>query len=121
MYDRSLKCPNGKPWKSRLTLKSCLTSVSTRIWLNGSSAQKLADGLRNRLDDMRAADSVLQLPAGRPRRDLCNGVDCYRVEFYKDLWLTIVPNHLEPRMNAEGATDWARVRRIRIVGVGELE
>lgn len=80
-----------------------------------------AGGLRNRLDDMRAADSVLQLPAGRPRRDLCDGVDCYRVEFYKDLWLTIIPNHLEPRMNAQGATDWGRVRRVRIVSVGELE
>lgn len=77
-----------------------------------------ADGLRNRLNDIRAADCVYELPAGHPRPIRLAGQDCYRLEIAKDSWLWIVPNHVKPRIGADGGPDWVRVRRILVIAVG---
>jgi len=74
--------------------------------------------LRNRLGDLRAADSVLELVAGHPHAGQFQGQDCYRLALVNGSWLTFVPNHLEPRRSAGETTDWARVRYVRVVHVG---
>ncbi len=77
-----------------------------------------AEGLRNRLVDIRAADSVYDLLAGQPSAGMHDGVECYRVRLDDGVYLTVVPNHNVLRINAKGGTDWTRVRRIRLVAVG---
>lgn len=77
-----------------------------------------AEALRNRLDDIRAADSVHELLAGRPREARFVDQDCYRLDIGDDTWLTIIPNHFQPRVDANGRPDWDRVRRVRIMAVG---
>lgn len=81
----------------------------------GTSA---AEALRNRLSDIRAADSVLELLAGRPTQSLYNDQHCYRVELAIGVWLTIVPNHNKPCLDPTGRPDWGRVRRVRVLAVG---
>ena len=77
-----------------------------------------AEALRNRLGDIRAADSVLELLAGRPHAVRFDDQDCYRLEIADGAWLTIIPNHFKPRTDAKGKPDWGRIRRVRVVAVG---
>lgn len=77
-----------------------------------------AETLRNRLDDIRAADTVHELLAGRPRAARLGDQDCYCLEIGDDTWLTIIPNHIKPRVDANDNTDWGRVRRVRVMDVG---
>lgn len=77
-----------------------------------------AEVLRNRLDDIRAADCVHELLAGRPQAARMAGQDCYRLEVAKDSWLWIAPNHINPRVIADGTPDWGRVRRVLVIAVG---
>jgi hypothetical protein len=76
-----------------------------------------AEALRNRLDDIRAADSVYDLLAGQPAAGVHNGVECYRVSLVNGARLVFVPSHNVSRINAQGAVDWTRVRRVRIMAV----
>ena len=77
-----------------------------------------AEALRNRLDDIRAADTVHELLAGRPRATRIGDQDCYRIDIGDDTCLTIIPNHIKSRVDANGRPDWARVRRVRVMAVG---
>ena len=77
-----------------------------------------AEALRNRLDDIRAADTVHELLVGRPRAASFGDQDCYRLDIGDDIWLTIIPNHMKPRVDADDRPDWSRVRRVRVMEVG---
>ena len=77
-----------------------------------------AEALRNRIGDIRAADAVHELLAGRPQAVRLGDEDCYRLEIEYGTWLTIVPNHVKPRMDANGKPDWGRIRRVRVMAVG---
>lgn len=85
---------------------------------DGSLGSAAAEALRNRLSDIRAADSVLELLAGSPTPGQYLGQHCYRLQIASGLWLTIVPNHNKPRLDASGGPDWGRVRRVRVLAVG---
>lgn len=78
----------------------------------------VAEVLRNRLVDIRAADSVYDLLAGHPAAGMHDGVECYRVNLVDGVCLIFVPSHNTPRIDAQGDVDWAKVRRVRIVAVG---
>lgn len=78
-----------------------------------------AEALRNRLSDIRAADSVLELLAGRPAPVLHKEQHCYRLEIAVGVWLIMVPNHNKPRLDASGLPDWGRIRRVRVLEVGD--
>ena len=77
-----------------------------------------AESLRKRLEDIRAADCVLDLLAGQPTAGTISGEACYCINLADGVRLTIVPSHNRPRLNGNGAADWPRVRRVRVVAVG---
>ena len=77
-----------------------------------------AEALRNRLDDIRAADAVHELLAGHPHAAQLGNQHCYRLEIEGGKWLIIVPNHITPRVDGEGRPDWGKVRRVRVIAVG---
>lgn len=77
-----------------------------------------AEALRNRLGDIRAADSIYELLAGRPQAVRIGDQDGYRLEIEAGTWLTVVPNHIKPRIDGDGRPDWGRVRRVRVVALG---
>lgn len=77
---------------------------------------RVAETLKHRLADLRAATSVKDLVAGGPRElhgsgdlmavDLCDG---YRIVF--------CANHPNDPMTGTGGLDWARVSRIKIMRI----
>lgn len=75
----------------------------------GSAA---AEALQHRLADIRAADTIHEVLAGRPQAG--GSMDCYRFELADSFYLVVRPNHMKPRKNAAGMTDWDRVRRVLI-------
>lgn len=79
----------------------------------GTASQKL---LQNRLSDIRAANSVLDLVVGNPRARPPAG-SSYLINIGKEFTLELVPNHTTPRINAEGYVDWHKVRRIKLIGI----
>ena len=76
-----------------------------------------AEVLKNRLADLRAADALHEVLVGSPERGLHGSVDCFRFVLGQGFVLTVVANHAPPRTNRAGNTDWARVRRIRVVAL----
>jgi proteic killer suppression protein len=81
----------------------------------------VAESLRNRLSDIRAADSIHELLAGRPQAVRFGDQDGYRLEIEAGTWLIVVPNHIKPRADVDGRPDWGSVRRVCVVAVGDLE
>jgi hypothetical protein len=76
-----------------------------------------AEALRKRLNDVRAADSVLELVAGSPQAGLWKGCECYQIHLGPANRLTIVPNHEKPRHTAVGKIDLPRVWRVCVVEI----
>jgi len=76
-----------------------------------------AESLKHRLSDIRAADSMHDVPAGRPRMGKFQNMDCYRLELADGRSLVVLPNHAPPRNNAAGETDWGWVRRVKVVAL----
>lgn len=74
-----------------------------------------AEALKSRLSDIRAADSIYDVLAGRPQLGKYHGNDCYRFELTEGYHLTVTPSHTRPRKDAAGMTDWGRVRRVRVM------
>jgi len=62
---------------------------------------------------------VLELLAGRPTQGLYKDQHCFRLEIGVGLWLTIVPSHNKPRLDASGAPNWSKVRRVRVMAIGK--
>ena len=74
-----------------------------------------AEALKNRLSDIRAADTIHEILAGRPHAG--GSMDRYRFELADGYHLTVLPNHAPPRNNAAGTTDWECVRRVRVISL----
>lgn len=80
----------------------------------GASA---AEALRHRISDIRAADSIRDLLAGNPRVDEHHGAECYVIELSQSASLKVVPAHAQSRLKDDGAVDWDRVRRVKVVSL----
>ena len=72
--------------------------------------------LRRRLSDLRAAESPDDLVAGRPRL-----VETKRPRLVLDLSggfeLACEANHARPPQHKDGALDWSRVHRLKVVAI----
>lgn len=80
--------------------------------------QKAAETLKNRLADIDAAEFIDEVLAGRPRRAVVDGRDCYLLDLVDGLILTLVCNQVNPKLDDQGQIDWSRVRRVKVVSVG---
>lgn len=82
----------------------------------GKYPEYVAESLQDRLADIRAADSPLDLLAGsphltpgRPARISIHLADDYQV------YLEV--NHSSPPTNGTGTIDWSRVRRLKVTTI----
>lgn len=75
-----------------------------------------AEALKNRLSDIRAADFINDVVAGQPRSSVISGAECFQFDL-ADHVLTVTANHAPPRLDGNGLTDWARVRRVKVMSV----
>lgn len=77
-----------------------------------------ADELQARLADMRAAMSAADLVAGRPSVDLRPPASI-RFRLDGGYELVCVGNHPAPPLTQDGLVDLNRVRRVRVVTIGQ--
>jgi proteic killer suppression protein len=75
---------------------------------------RVAKELRARLADIREADSVLDLPAGRPREIDGNPYNHYAVDLAGGYRLVLCVNHSKVPLLKSGGLDWASVSRIKV-------
>lgn len=97
--------------------KSLRTICESEVQAKQELGPTIAEILKHRLADLRAALSIKDLMAGRPRRldgtdqqyiaiDLCDG---YRIVF--------CANHPYNPISGSGEIDWPRVSRIKILRI----
>ena len=74
------------------------------------------DVLQDRLADLRAADSILDLPGVEPEM-LEVPEATVRIPLVDGYALVAKPNHRQPPRLPDGSTAWNRVRRLQITGI----
>ena len=74
-----------------------------------------AETLKLRLADLRAAEAISDVLAGNPQQGQHDGMDCFRFSLNEESVLVLTPNHMKPRIDDAGGTDWPQVRRVRVV------
>ena len=74
---------------------------------------KIATVLKHRLADLRAANSVKDLPIGK----VLNASGAYVLEFGDGIHVAFCPNHSNNPVLKSGAIDWSKVNRIKITGI----
>lgn len=78
-----------------------------------------AKKLRARLADIDAADNVRELVAGRPHPLTGNRSGQFALDLHKGCRLVFEPLELPPPELDAGGIDWSRVRRVRIIEIGD--
>ena len=77
----------------------------------------VAEILKHRLADLRAAASVKDLIAGRPRRLYSASLQQMAVDLRDGYRLVFTANHAKNPMTQTGDLDWERVSRIKILRI----
>ena len=95
----------------------CEDAEAAELALGGSVAQEL----RKRLADIRAAAVVDELPVGNVTLR-GTGVDgTVRIDLGGRAALELVPNHPTQRLTTQCAVEWGRVSRLKVVRIGTLD
>ena len=82
-----------------------------------NAGQHIVDGD----EAVRAAEFMSDIVAGRPRSGVMSGLECFQFELADRYVLTVVANHVPPRLDGDGRTDWSRVRRVKVVSVEAMQ
>lgn len=77
---------------------------------------EIAEVLRTRVADLRAADTYGDLLAGRPRL-VGDRNEVLRLDLARGYCMNLAPNHSAERVDDAGSLDWGRVTRIRLLGI----
>jgi hypothetical protein len=77
----------------------------------------VAKQLRARLADLREAETVLELPAGKPREIPAQPHNNYAVTLAQGYRLVMRANHSNIPVLDNGKVDWAKVSRVMIMRI----
>jgi len=93
---------------------------------NGMQAEhelglRVSEALRHRLADLRAATSVKDLLAGRPRLLVAEGSQSMVVDLCEGYQIVFCANHSKAPLTESGKLDWARVTRIKLLGIDKSD
>ena len=78
----------------------------------------VAESLKARLADLRAAENIDDLVVGRPRTSADSGMMV--LDLHGSHVLKFVPNHVQRSVDAPKA-EWGRVKRIKVTSIGKHE
>jgi toxin HigB-1 len=93
------------------TLCECQSKAERAVGL------KAAAHLRERLADIRAAESVAELLAGRPRQIQTSRHPHYAVDLADGYRLVFCANHVRIPLDEMDRVDWSRVSRVKILKI----
>lgn len=79
---------------------------------------EVAEVLKHRLADFRAATSVMDLPAGRPRLVGGSGHERMIIDLRAGYRIVLEANHPNNPTTEDGGIEWRRVSRIKILQIG---
>lgn len=106
-------------------MELAFNSLRLRSWCENSEEALLSfkavvvEHLQNRLADIRAAGSPMDLIAGSP--NFTDGrVPRLTVLLADTHIMTCTVNHATPTRDTSGNIDWSRVRRLRIMSIEEV-
>lgn len=77
----------------------------------------VARTLRNRLADLSAASSPMDLIAGSPRVIKDGDLEYMVITLHDGFRIEFVPNHVNNPRDGANQIDWAKVSRIKIIGI----
>jgi len=77
----------------------------------------VAHKLKHRVADLRAAESVKDLVAGRPRETESANPGCFVIDLANGSLLAFCANHRKVPLLTSGGVDWARISRIKILRI----
>jgi proteic killer suppression protein len=106
------------------TLQLAFESKELRTFCESESDAKLefglpvAEMLKHRLADMRAATSVTDLVAGRPRPLQGTAPQRVVVDLCAGYCIVFAANHTKNPLTKSGEVDWKRVTRIKLLCIG---
>lgn len=83
----------------------------------GALGERAAAKLKRRLADMRAAASVKELVAGRPREVEGGRRPCFAVDLCDGSHIVFCANHHTTPLLASGGVDWSKVSRVKILRI----
>ena len=78
---------------------------------------EVAEKLKHRLADLRAAESVQDLVIGRPRETQCANPGCFVIDLADGCSLAFCANHRKVPLLTSGGVDWAKVSRVKILRI----
>lgn len=79
---------------------------------------EIAEKLKSRLSDMRAASVVAELPTtGNLHEVLGNPHSFYRIKLCNDYFLTFSSNHINSPHFDNGNIDWSKVNHVKILEI----
>jgi proteic killer suppression protein len=79
----------------------------------------VAEALKHRLADLRAATSPKDLVAGRPRELATKSQRRMALDLSDGLSIVFCANHPKAPLTAGGDLDWSRVNRVKILRIGK--
>ena len=81
--------------------------------------QSVAGTLKSRLADLRAAESIRDLPAGSPRTTEVESMPRLVIDLTNGYQVHLIPNHPNSSPELSGACDWTTVRRLKIISISK--
>ncbi|QRM89048.1 hypothetical protein FG167_07290 [Lacinutrix sp. WUR7] len=76
--------------------------------------------LQNRLLDLFAAESILDVLVGNLKEIRLNDLICFQLELNENYVLELVPNHTDLEdFNLENGIDWSAITRIKITSINK--
>ncbi len=101
--------------------KHLRTICESEVQANHELGSEVAEILKHRLADLRAATSIKDLVAGRPRK-LDDVNRQYMIINLRDGYgLVYCANHLKNPKTETGDLDWERVSRVKILRIGKSD
>jgi len=97
--------------------KSVRRLCESRVQADRQLGAAVAEKLRRRLSDLRAATSVKDLVAGKPRTLARGPQPLLAVKLGEGARLLFRPNHTVMPVLASGEADWSSVTRVKIVRI----
>jgi toxin HigB-1 len=81
----------------------------------------VAEALRHRLADLRAATSPADLIAGSPRVLHVGAYEYMSVNLTEGFRMVFAPNHVKNPRDAANGIDWTKVSRIKIIEIARCQ
>lgn len=78
----------------------------------------VAEVLKRRLADLRAASSIKDLLVGQPRTLVDTNHRVMIIDLCNDYKIFFCANHLKNPVDESGQTDWSMVSRVKILQIG---